>query len=219
MTQIIGIISQKGGVGKSTLARLLAVEYARNEFEVKIADMDLSQGTVSEWNRVRMSKGLEPTISVEAFNSVTTALKKKDSFELLIFDGAPHATRMTLEIALQSDFVILPTGVTLDDLRPTIRLAHELVSKSVPIHKIGIVLSRVGSSANEVNGASRYIIEAGYAYLGVLPEKTSIGQAHDIGKAANETTFKTINEAVDKLIQNIVNYIAELSQNKEHGKN
>lgn len=219
MTQIIGIISQKGGVGKSTLSRLLAVEYARNEFDVKIADMDLSQGTVSEWNRVRMSKGLEPTISVETFNSVATALKKKDNFDLLIFDGAPHATRMTLEIALQSDFVILPTGVTLDDLRPTIRLAHELVGKNVPIHKIGIVLSRVGSSANEVNSASNYISEAGYTYLGVIPEKTSIGQAHDIGKAANETTFKTINEAVDKLIQNIVNQIAECSKNNENGKN
>ena len=218
-TQIIGIISQKGGVGKSTLSRLLAVEYARNEFDVKIADMDLSQGTVSEWNRVRMSKGLEPTISVETFNSVATALKKKDNFDLLIFDGAPHATRMTLEIALQSDFVILPTGVTLDDLRPTIRLAHELVGKNVPIHKIGIVLSRVGSSANEVNSASNYISEAGYTYLGVIPEKTSIGQAHDIGKAANETTFKTINEAVDKLIQNIVNQIAECSKNNENGKN
>lgn len=207
MAQIIGIVSQKGGVGKSTLSRLLAVEYARNEFSVKIADMDLSQGTVTEWNRIRMSKELEPLVRVEQFNSISEALKNAKNYDLVIFDGAPHATRMTLDIARQSDFVVLPTGVTLDDLRPTIRLAHELVSSGVDAPKIGILLSRVGASQNEINGAQRYITEAGYFFLGSIPEKTSIGQAHDLGKAANETTFKTINQSVDEAIQAIVNRI------------
>lgn len=207
MAQIIGIVSQKGGVGKSTLSRLLAVEYARNEFSVKIADMDLSQGTVTEWNRIRMSKELEPLVRVEQFNSINEALKDAKNYDLVIFDGAPHATRMTLDIARQSDFVVLPTGVTLDDLRPTIRLAHELVSNGVESQKIGILLSRVGASQNEISGAQRYITEAGYFFLGTIPEKTSIGQAHDLGKAANETTFKTINQSVDEAIQAVVNRI------------
>ena len=211
MAQTIGIVSQKGGVGKSTLARLLAVEYARNEFSVKIADMDLSQGTVSEWNRLRMSKDYAPLVSVEQFNSVAEAMKQGKNYDLIVLDGAPHATRMTLDIALQSDFVLLPTGVTLDDLRPTIRLAHELVNKGVSANKIGIVLSRVGTSANEINGAKRYITEGGYFLVGTIPEKTSIGQAHDIGRAANETAFKTINENVDELIQSIVNRISEIT--------
>jgi chromosome partitioning protein len=210
MALIIGIVSQKGGVGKSTLSRLLAVEYARNEYAVKIADMDLSQGTVSEWNRTRMSRDFTPLVSVETYNSINEALKQGKNFDLIVFDGAPHATRMTLDIALQSDYVIMPTGVTLDDLRPTIRLAHEFVSKGVPAAKIGIVLSRVGASNNEINSARRYITEGGYFVLGTLPEKTSIGQAHDIGKAANETAFKTINDNVDELIQAIVNRISEI---------
>jgi chromosome partitioning protein len=211
MAQTIGIVSQKGGVGKSTLSRLLAVEYARNEFSVKVADMDLSQGTVSEWNRVRMSKDYAPLVSVEQFNSVAEAMKQGKNYDLIVLDGAPHATRMTLDIALQSDFVLLPTGVTLDDLRPTIRLAHELVSKGVNANKIGIVLSRVGTSVNEINGAKRYITEGGYFFVGTIPEKTSIGQAHDIGRAANETAFKTINDNVDELIQSVVNRISEIN--------
>ncbi|MBL7817884.1 MAG: ParA family protein [Saprospiraceae bacterium] len=211
MALVIGIISQKGGVGKSTLSRLLAVEYARNEYNVKIADMDLSQGTVSEWNRVRMSRDFTPLISVEQFNSVSEAMKQGKNYDLIVFDGAPHATRMTLDIAQRSDFIIMPTGVTLDDLRPTIRLAHELVSKGISAQKIGIILSRVGASQNEINGAKRYITEGGYFVLGVIPEKTSIGQSHDIGKAANETAFKTINDNVDELIQAIVNRISEIN--------
>ncbi len=210
MAQVIGIISQKGGVGKSTLSRLLAVEYARNEFTVKIADMDLSQGTVTEWNRLRMSKENEPLVHVEQFNSVAEALKQKNNYDLVIFDGAPHATRMSLDIALQSDFIVLPTGVTLDDLRPTIRLAHELVGKGIDAKKIGILLSRVGSSVNEINSAKRYITEGGYFYAGAIPEKTSIGQAHDTGKAANETTYKSITQSIDEVIQNMVNKIEEI---------
>lgn len=207
MAQIIGIISQKGGVGKSTLSRLLAVEYARNEFTVKIADMDLSQGTVTEWNRLRLSKATEPLVHVEQFNSVAEALKQRHNYNLIIFDGAPHATRMSLDIALQSDFIILPTGVTLDDLRPTIRLAHELVGQGIAVKQIGILLARTGASVNEINSAKRYITEGGYFFIGAIPEKTSIGQAHDIGKAANETTFKSISQSVDEVIQAIVNRI------------
>jgi chromosome partitioning protein len=42
---IIGIANQKGGVGKSTLARIIAREYAAAKWNVKVADLDISQGT------------------------------------------------------------------------------------------------------------------------------------------------------------------------------
>ena len=195
----IGIISQKGGVGKSTISRLLAVEYSRNQWEVKIADMDLSQGTVTEWNRIRMENNVEPRIAVEQFMTVKDALKQDANYDLLVFDGEPHSTKKTLEIAQVSDFLVMPTGVTVDDLLPTIKLAHELKKNG-----IGIALSRVGDSHAELSGAKEYIEEAGYHYLGMLQEKTSIGQAHDSGKAANETAFKSVNQATDQFIQAIV---------------
>lgn len=200
----IGIISQKGGVGKSTISRLLAVEYSRNQWEVKIADMDLSQGTVTEWNRIRMENNVEPRIAVEQFMTVKDALKQDANYDLLVFDGEPHSTKKTLEIAQVSDFLVMPTGVTVDDLLPTIKLAHELKKNGIDRKKIGIALSRVGDSHAELSGAKEYIEEAGYHYLGMLQEKTSIGQAHDSGKAANETAFKSVNQATDQFIQAIV---------------
>ena len=200
----IGIISQKGGVGKSTISRLLAVEYSRNQWEVKIADMDLSQGTVTEWNRIRMENNVEPRIAVEQFMTVKDAIKQDANYDLLIFDGEPHSTKKTLEIAQVSDFLVMPTGVTLDDLLPTIKLAHELKKNGIDRKKIGIALSRVGDSHAELSGAKEYIEEAGYHYMGMIQEKTSIGQAHDSGKAANETAFKSVNQATDQFIQAIV---------------
>ena len=107
----------------------------------------------------------------------------------------------------------MPTGVTVDDLLPTIKLAHELKKNGINRKKMGIALSRVGDSQAEVEGAKEYIEEAGYYYLGLIQEKTSIGQAHDSGKAANETSFKTVNQAIDLFVQAIVDRMNQLKVN------
>ncbi len=206
----IAVLSQKGGVGKSTLSRLLAVEYSRNDWEVKIADMDLSQGTATEWNRIRLVEGIEPKIAVEQFMTVKDVLKQDAYYDLIVFDGEPHSTKKTLEIAQVSDFLILPTGVTRDDLLPTVKLAHELKKNGIDRKKIGIVLSRVGDSQSELQSAQEYIEEAGYHYLGMIHEKISIGQAHDMGRAANETSFKTVNQAIDRFIQSLVDRLEQI---------
>ena len=49
----IAIASQKGGVGKSSCARLVAREFAQAGWSVKIADLDIQQGTSFQWYRRR----------------------------------------------------------------------------------------------------------------------------------------------------------------------
>ena len=207
----IANLSQKGGVGKSTLSRAIAVEYARNEWDVKIADMDLKQSTCSLWNRERMKHSHSPQIAVETFSKVKDALRHEENYDLMIFDGSGHADLQTLEIAKICDYIILPSGLSKDDLTPQIKLAHELRKKGIPRKKIGIALSTVGKSARELNDTVEYIELAGYKYLGYIKEKTSVSQSHDEGLAANETKYKSINEQVDVLIQNVVDSIQGLS--------
>jgi chromosome partitioning protein len=211
MALVIGVVSQKGGVGKSTVARLIACNYALNEWLVKIADMDLAQGTCTNWNRRRLQNEIYPQVAVEQFLHVSDALKMADRYDLIIFDGAPHSTRKTLEIAQESDLVILPTGVSLDDLEPTIKLAHELKKNDVPLHKISIAITRAGNSDVELAEGIEYVKASGYFLLnGVIHEKTAIRRASDEGKAATETPFKSINEKVDVLVQAIVNRMNDL---------
>lgn len=212
MALIVGVVSQKGGVGKSTISRLVACNYSANEWLVKIADMDLSQGTCTSWNRRRLQNEIEPKVAVEQFASVKDALKQADQYDMIVFDGAPHSTSKTLEIALVSSLVILPTGMALDDLEPTIKLAHELKKHKVNPQKIAIAFSRIGSSDAEFAEASAYVEASGYYLLdGALYEKTAIRRASDEGKCATETSFRTINEKADILVQSIVNRIDELS--------
>jgi chromosome partitioning protein len=207
----IANLSQKGGVGKSTISRAIAVEYARNGWNVKIADMDLKQSTCSIWNRERMNNENIPEISVETFSKVRDTLKQENNYDLIVFDGSGHADLQTLEIAKICDFVILPSGLSKDDLTPQIKLAHELVKKGIARNSIGFALSRVGKSDRELNDTIEYVGLAGYKYLGHIREMTSISQSHDEGLAANETKYQSINQLVDVLIQNVVNTIEELS--------
>ena len=185
MTLIIAMVSQKGGTGKSTLARLVAREYAQAKWSVKIADLDISQGTSFNWQSRRLQNGVEPVIAVERFGNVEQAMKVAPHVDLLILDGPPHSTAGTLRIAQASDLVILPTGLSLDDMQPSVLLAHELVKKAIPKDKIAFALCRVGDSELETIEAENYIMEAGYQVLpGAIPEKIAYRRASDAPRNA-----------------------------------
>jgi chromosome partitioning protein len=213
MTIIIGMISQKGGVGKSTLARLIAREYASSGWKVKIADLDVSQGTSTDWKQRREQEQLEPEVAVEPFRTTAQALKIKEMYDLLIFDGAPHSMSGTLDIARASSLVVLPTGLSLDDLRPSIMLAHELIENGIPNEKIIFGLCRVGDRDNEIQEARTYIERAGYQCAkGSLPEKTGYRRASDEGRALSEVSYKSLKERAHEIAQSIIDTLSRVSQ-------
>src|SRR5258708_7733829 len=102
---IVSLISQKGGVGKSALARLLAVEFTKVGWSVKIADLDTAQGTTTRWKARRDQAGVQPEIAVEKFRTVDRALREAERFDLLILDGPAHAEQGGLVMARASDLV------------------------------------------------------------------------------------------------------------------
>ena len=105
MTYIIGMVSQKGGVGKSTLARMMAREFVSGGMSAKIADLDTQQQTCTNWAGRRAENGVAPEIQVQSFASVKTALEDAQRFDALILDGKPNASDQTLEIAMAADLV------------------------------------------------------------------------------------------------------------------
>jgi chromosome partitioning protein len=210
MTILVGVVSQKGGVGKSTLSRLIAREYAQAGWDVKIADLDISQGTSTDWKKRREESNLTPEIAVEPFRTVSQALKHADVHDLVVLDGAPHSMQGTLEIAKVSNLVVLPTGLSLDDLKPSVLLAHELIDSSIPEDKLVFALCRVGDRENEVDEARTYIKRAGYAVLkGSLPEKTAYRRASDEGKAISEVTFPSLRHRAEELAQGIIDRLSK----------
>ncbi|WP_040485863.1 ParA family protein [Lutibaculum baratangense] len=216
MAHIIGVVSQKGGVGKSTLTRLVAREFAQQGWDVKIADLDVSQGTCVEWGRIRQKNGIAPLIRVESFGRLEPALADAERFDLVIIDGAPHATAMTLDIAPVCDLVVIPTGLSLDDLRPGVVLAHELVRKGIPSDKLVFVLARIGESANAIEDARRFVVQAGYDVAQhELPDRIGYQRAMNGGLAASESAHRTLNEKAEAVAQDIADRLTTLVSRRE----
>ena len=213
MTLFIGVVSQKGGVGKSSLCQLIGREYAEADWNAVIADMDISQATSFHWNRDRQEAGIKPVIAVETFSRINRAVEVASAYDLMIFDGPPHSTAGTLQIAQQSQLVILPTGLSIRDLEPTIKLAHELKQNGIPTAKLAIALCRVGDSQSENQEAIDYIKASGYSLLdGVIPERTGYRRALDAGRALTETHYPSLNQKADGVIQAIADRIEQLKR-------
>lgn len=207
MTTVIAFVSQKGGVGKSTLARALAREAAAGGLNAKIADLDTQQGTAVDWHRQRLDAGLKPTVAVEAFKTAEQALAAAGAYDLLIVDGPARTSKATLEIARVADLVVQPTGASADDLRPAVREFNALAQAGVATAKLVFALNRIGTDSEEAD-ARDYLAEAGYGTLpGCLPERPAYRQAQNLGYAVTETRFSRLNERANALIQALIDRI------------
>jgi chromosome partitioning protein len=186
MAVIVGLVSQKGGVGKSTLARALSAVVAHAGLKVRIADLDPQQHTVVEWERTRGENRLAPTLDVRGFATVAQALAGMAGDELLILDAPARTSRRTLDIARAADLVVQPTSGSIDDLRPAIMLFHELVQADIPNERLVLALSRTLTTTEE-DAARAYIAKAGYEVLaGAIPERAAYREAHNRGEAVTE---------------------------------
>ncbi|ABS45674.1 MULTISPECIES: ParA family protein [Yersinia pseudotuberculosis complex] len=207
MAWIVAFVSQKGGVGKSTKARALAVAATNGGLKTKVGDLDTEQATTADWHRRRLNAGLPPAASIEVFSTASQALSAAADYDLLIIDGPARASKGTTEIARVADLVVQPTGASLDDLIPAIKVFHGLVKEGIPKSKLVFSLSRIGTEAEEVD-AREYINEAGYEVLaGCLVERPAYRQAQNGGLAVTETRYKGLNTRADELIQALINKV------------
>jgi chromosome partitioning protein len=208
VASVVAFVSQKGGIGKSTLARALAREAAAGGLRVKLADLDTQQGTSVDWHRMRLAAGIEPVVSVEAFSTAAQALAVAGSYDILIIDGPARTSQATLEIARAANLVVQPTGASLDDLRPAVREFHALAKAGLPVDRLIFALNRIGTDAEEAD-ARAYLQEAGYGVLaGCLVERPAYRQAQNSGHAVTETRYGALNARADALIQSLIDRVS-----------
>lgn len=203
---IISFLNQKGGTGKSTLARAVAVEFARNGWAVHVADMDVVQKTAFTWAGLRSEAEIMPPVEVALYRDPKTALKASETSDLLIVDGKAFADTHALEVAKLSDLVVIPVGVSVDDLKPTLELASELVTKGIARNSLFFVVCKVMENGDREAMNTRQSIE-NWAFdvaKGWVPFQAAFSQAMDSGRALSETKYKSLNEKIDGIIQQIV---------------
>lgn len=218
---IISCLSQKGGSGKTTLARGIAVEFVKNGWDVHVVDTDLQQLTLHTWAGRRDAVGIEPSIDVASYRTPNSALRATARCDLLIVDGAPSASQDTAYFASQSDLIIIPCKSTDDDFIPALGLAQELtVKKGIDRQKILFVITQVPD--NGENKAKKRVEELKGWGFDVAPTwmlfQQSFGDAMDAGYCMTETRYNTLNERAGAIIQYIGEKAAALAtiQEEDH---
>jgi chromosome partitioning protein len=207
---IVGFVSQKGGVGKSTLARALATVAAAADIKVRLADLDPRQQTLKRWQERREQNDAEPPLDVASFGTVAEAIQAcSGRGEVLIVDAPTGTSKTTLDIAKLADVIVQPTGAGIDDLDPAIILFHELVREGVPRERLAMALCRVATQGEET-AARAYVGKAGYVVLpGCIPERAAYRDAHNRGRAVTETGDKVLNARTDGLLDGLLGMMTE----------
>jgi chromosome partitioning protein len=195
----VSFVSQKGGVGKSALARLTAVGGAHRELRTLLADFDLEQLTSVEWNAQRLRNSIEPEIDARAFKSLKKLRKSENSFDLIVADTRGLADDLSQELAEVSDVVFLPTGVSRDDLIPTLALARRLAREGAD-GRLVVILSKIGRSDVQLAKAVETIGDSGFELFAEhWPLRDGFQADLDAGRAGREARNPHLREIAEKL--------------------
>lgn len=155
--KVLAVLSQKGGVGKTTLATCLAVAAEMDGKRTAIVDLD-PQATASFWKDVRQ----QDTPAVDSVQAVRLGATVKAlaaaGADLVIVDGAAIARDVTTEAVRHADLVLVPTRAAVFD---TMSMTHTLDVVREHRKPFSIVLTFVPPQGQETGDAMKAIEKLG----------------------------------------------------------
>ena len=105
---IVGVLNQKGGVGKTTVAVDLAACFARSQRRrVLLVDAD-PQGSALAWSATREA---EPPFAIVGLAKPTLHRdlpRLARDYDIVVIDGAPRVNDLGRSAILASDYVLIP---------------------------------------------------------------------------------------------------------------
>ncbi len=204
MTRHILFTSQKGGVGKSALARSTAVALACKGRKVLLADFDAEQLTCMRWQAHRKARGIEPQIDVEKFSKPTKLHRVSHQYDDVIMDTRGSHDALSLELAISSDVIFLPSNFSLDDISPTLTVIESLREAKIPSSRVAVVFCRTGQSSRQAQYARSILQMNNIAALqAVLPQRdgfSSLFATGRTGREASSAALRSVAVAVDQAL-------------------
>jgi chromosome partitioning protein len=104
---IVGVLNQKGGVGKTTLSIGIAAELARQGTRVLLIDAD-PQGSSLDWAAAREGDALFSIVGLPRATIHKEIENLKQNYDHVVIDGPPRVTDLARSAIMASDIVVIP---------------------------------------------------------------------------------------------------------------
>ena len=209
--KILAIISQKGGVGKTTLATALAVAAEQRGQAVALFDLD-DQATAAFWGECREAE-TPPVQDVKLALLARDLDRARNAGADLVILDCPPKHDAAIVAAEPADFVLIPTKPALFDIRSmraTLKLMQSIGKRC------GVVLTFCPVVGSQVAEARQLVQEIGAELAPVdMHQRVAYQRAQEDGRTPQE--YEPGGKAADEVTR-LYSYIhTALHGEKAHG--
>ena len=204
----IGILNQKGGAGKTTIALHLAHALVLNNYPVMLVDAD-PQGSARDWATAREGNAPFSVIGLDRPIIHKEIGKLATGYDYVIIDGAPRVSDITRSAILASDLVLIPIQPSPLD----IWAAHSVVEliQEAEIYKPNLkakfIINRKIVNTTIAKDVVEVLKDYPYPVLeAAISQRIAFAESLNIGSTVLETAPKRIaaseiNAVVEELLQ------------------
>ncbi|GGQ93836.1 ParA family protein [Deinococcus ruber] len=167
MPAVIAITSEKGGVGKSTLAVHLAGALAERGLHVALIDEDGRIGSSAGWAQRGVAHGTP--LSFEVLEPEEVRPRRLRDLDAVVIDTEGRPRRKELrDLSERADTILVPSGVSMLELEATIALAEFLNTEGGARRKLKVILTRVPPTSGAGERAREDLRDAGLTVCNTL---------------------------------------------------